>query len=65
MHLNSGINISRLTMRNNALESIFRVLFSKSFEVGDFCFLFKEFVPELNYLQTDNYEILLNLRALR
>ena len=52
-------------MRNNALESIFRVLFSKSFEVGDFCFLFKEFVPELNYLQTDNYEILLNLRALR
>ncbi|MEB3120409.1 MAG: hypothetical protein VKL41_04205 [Snowella sp.] len=35
------------------------------FEVGDFCFLFKEFVPELNYLRGDNYEILLNLRALR
>ena len=35
------------------------------FEVGDFGFLFKEFVPELNYFQEDNYEILFDLPALR
>jgi hypothetical protein len=35
------------------------------FEIGNFCFLFKEFVPELNYLGEDNYEILLDLSALR